>query len=147
MNSEEKGVSANFPPGLEPVRAPAGAPDISIDVEAGEAPPAYRAPVRLIALIVGLAACWLAQGLLVPILLAMLLALLANPLVTRLCNWWIPRWIGSLLVVVGGLVLSVWLASLLVAPAADWLKQAPTELRSAGRRQSVRKPTDLGPWA
>jgi predicted PurR-regulated permease PerM len=94
-----------------------------------EAPEPYRAPVRLFALVVGLAACWLAQDLLVPILLAMLLALLANPLVTKLSKWWIPRWIGSLDVVVGGLVLSIWLASLLIGPAAGWIKQAPTQLR------------------
>jgi predicted PurR-regulated permease PerM len=98
--------------------------------EADAAPaPSYRVPVRIIAVIVGLAACWLARGLLIPIMLAMLLALLANPLVTRLCRLWIPRWLGSLVVVVGGLVLSVWLASLLVGPAADWVKQAPAQLR------------------
>ena len=91
--------------------------------------PSYQVPVRIIAFIVGLAACWLARDLLVPIMLAMLLALLANPLVTRLCRWWLPRWLGSLLVVVGGLVLSVWLAGLLIGPAADWVKQAPAQLR------------------
>jgi len=94
-----------------------------------EAPPPYRAPVRLIALIVSLAACWLASSLLIPVMLAMLMALLSNPMVKRLQKMWIPRWLGSLLVVVGGLALSVWLASLLIGPAADWVKQAPTELR------------------
>jgi predicted PurR-regulated permease PerM len=91
--------------------------------------PSYAVPVRIIAFIVGLAACWLARDLLIPIMLAMLIALLANPLVTRLCKLWIPRWLGSLLVVVGGLVLSVWLAGLLIGPAADWVKQAPAQLR------------------
>jgi len=100
-----------------------------LEIEVEEAPPAYRAPVRLIAVIVSLAACWLASGLLIPVMMAMLLALLANPLVTRLRRLWIPRWLGSLFVVVGGLVLSVWLAGLLIGPAADWVKQAPTELR------------------
>ncbi len=94
-----------------------------------EPAPSWRAPVRLIAVIVSFAACWLARDLLIPVMLAMLIALLANPLVSRLCRLWIPRWLGSLLVVVGGLVLSVWLAGLLVAPATDWVKQAPTELR------------------
>jgi predicted PurR-regulated permease PerM len=98
------------------------------EVEAAPAP-SYRVPVRIIALVVGLAACWLARGLLIPVMLAMLLALLANPLVTRLCRLWLPRWLGSMLVVVGGLVLSLWLAGLLVGPAADWIKQAPAQLR------------------
>jgi predicted PurR-regulated permease PerM len=113
-------------PLVEPVRAVPMAP---LEIEVEEAPPAYRAPVRLIALIISLAACWLASDLLIPIMLAMLLALLANPLVTRLKRLWVPRWIGALFVVVGGLVLSVWLAGLLIGPAADWVKQAPTELR------------------
>ena len=91
--------------------------------------PAERGAVRLIALIFGLAACWLARDLLVPVMLAMLLALLGNPLVTRLTRIWIPRWIGALVIVLGGLALAVTLASLLVGPATDWIKQAPAELR------------------
>jgi predicted PurR-regulated permease PerM len=115
------------PIGVEPSAPVTAEAPLAVEVE--EAPPAYRAPVRLIALIVSLAACWLASGLLIPVMLAMLLALLANPVVTRLHRMWIPRWLGSLIVVVGGLALSVWLASLLIGPAADWVKQAPTELR------------------
>jgi predicted PurR-regulated permease PerM len=115
------------PIGVEP--AEPALPEAPLEVELEEAPPPYRAPVRLIALIVSLAACWLASSLLIPVMLAMLLALLANPLVTRLRRLWIPRWLGSLVVVVGGLVMAVWLSSLLIGPAADWVKQAPTELR------------------
>jgi predicted PurR-regulated permease PerM len=105
------------------------APEAPLEVVLEAEPPPYRAPVRLIALIVSLAACWLASDLLIPVMLAMLLALLANPMVTRLRKIWIPRWLGSLVVVVGGLVMTVWLSSLLIGPAADWVKQAPTELR------------------
>ena len=97
--------------------------------EAEDTPRSGRGALTVIALVLGLAACWLARDLLVPIMLAMMLALLANPLVTRMHKLWIPRWIGSLLIVVGGLALGVWLASLLVGPATDWVKQAPTELR------------------
>ena len=93
------------------------------------APPSGQGAVYLIALIFSLAACWLARDLLVPVMLAMLLALLANPLVTRLNKLWIPRWLGALVVVLGGLALAVSLASLLVSPATDWIKQAPNELR------------------
>jgi predicted PurR-regulated permease PerM len=109
-----------------------------------EQPAPYRAPVRLIALVVGLAGCWLAQDLLVPIMLGMLLALLGNPMVTRLNRLWIPRWIGSLVVVVGGLVLSIWLASLLIGPAADWMKQAPAQLRElAPKIKKLTRQVDL----
>ncbi len=85
--------------------------------------------LRFIALMLGLGACWLARDLLVPVMLAMMLALLGNPLVTRLTHRWFPRWLAALGVVLGGLVLSVWLSSLLISPASDWVKQAPTELR------------------
>ena len=115
------------PIGVEPVTP--DTPDAPLEVVIEAEPPPYRAPVRLIALIVSLAACWLASALLIPVMLAMLLALLANPMVTRLRKVWIPRWLGSLVVVVGGLVMTVWLSSLLIGPAADWVKQAPTELR------------------
>ena len=94
-----------------------------------QAPRSGRGALTVIALVLGLAACWLARDLLVPIMLAMMLALLANPLVSRMKTLWIPRWIGAMLVVVGGLALGVWLASLLVGPATDWVRQAPTELR------------------
>lgn len=87
------------------------------------------APLRFIALLMGLGACYLARDLLVPVMLAMLLALLGNPLVTRLTHMHIPRWLAALGVVLGGLVLAVWLSSLLISPASDWMKQAPTELR------------------
>lgn len=105
---------------------------LASSVLAAERPPSAptgRGPLRLIAVILSLAACWLASDLLVPVMLAMLLALLANPLVTRLNRLWIPRWIGAMVVVLGGLALSIWLAGLLVAPATEWIKQAPTELR------------------
>lgn len=97
--------------------------------ETDDAPAPGRGAVRLIAFIFSLAACWLARDLLIPIMLAMLMALLANPLVTRLSKIWIPRWIGSLVVVIGGLALAVGLASLLIGPATAWVKQAPAELR------------------
>jgi predicted PurR-regulated permease PerM len=116
-------------PGVVPEIVAAAAPEVVVPAPPEDAPASGLGAVRLIALIFGLAACWLARDLLVPIMLAMLLALLANPLVTRLNKMWVPRWLGALTVVLGALTLSVWLASLLVVPATDWVKQAPTELR------------------
>jgi len=93
------------------------------------APTAHWGAVHLLALIVFVAACWAASGLLVPVLLALFLALLANPLVARLRRLHIPRWIGAIFVVFGGLALAVALTSQLVAPATDWMQKAPRELR------------------
>jgi predicted PurR-regulated permease PerM len=85
--------------------------------------------VRLLAVLAFFATCWLAQELIVPVMLAMFLALIANPMVTRLRRWRLPRWLGAMMVVMGGLAAAVFLASLLVGPATDWVRQAPTELR------------------
>lgn len=98
--------------------------------EAEPAPPtANWSAVHLLALIVFIAACWAARGLIVPILLALFLALIANPMVTRLHKLYIPRWIGAIFVVFGGLALAVALVSQLVEPASDWVQRAPRELR------------------
>lgn len=97
--------------------------------EADHAPPRAAGSIRLLALLAGLGACWAASDLLIPVMLALFLALVANPMVTRLRQFWLPRWLGALAVVLGGLAAAVFLASLLVGPAAVWVKQAPTELR------------------
>jgi predicted PurR-regulated permease PerM len=93
--------------------------------------PAARAAgaASVLAVFAFLAICWAAKDLLVPVMLAAFLAAVANPLVKRLCKFWIPRWVGALGVVFGGLVITVFLASQLVGPAATWVKKAPTELR------------------
>jgi predicted PurR-regulated permease PerM len=85
--------------------------------------------VRLLAVLAFFATCWLASDLLVPVMLAMFLALVANPMVTRLHRLRAPRWLAAFIVVVGGLAVAIFLASLLVGPASNWVRQAPTELR------------------
>ncbi len=92
-------------------------------------PTSHWRAVHLLALLVVVAAFWAARDLLVPVLLALFLALIANPVVTRLCRWRVPRWIGAFFVVFGGVVLAITLASQLVAPASDWFQKAPRELR------------------
>ena len=91
--------------------------------------PAKSGALTLLALLTLFGVCWAASDLLIPVTLALFLALVANPLVSRLHRWWIPRWLGALAVVFGGLAAGVFLASLLVGPASDWIVQAPTELR------------------
>src|SRR6185369_8078581 len=97
-------------------------PDPQNDVNAAPltaeivAKPAARAAgaAWILAVLAFLTICWAAKDLLVPVMLAAFLAAVANPLVKRLCRFWIPRWVGALTVVVGGLVMTVYLASLLV---------------------------------
>ena len=85
--------------------------------------------VHLLALLVAVAACWAARELVVPVLLALFLALVANPLVTRLERIHVPRWIGAFFVVIGGVALAVTIVSQAVAPATEWMQRAPRELR------------------
>lgn len=92
---------------------PAGNPpgsERAIEPPEPDEPASGLGAVRVIAVIFSLAACWLARDLLVPMMLGMMFALLGNPLVSRLARIWIPRWLGSLVVVLGGLVLAVWLS-------------------------------------
>ena len=60
--------------------------------------------VHLLALLVAIAACWAARELVVPVLLGLFLALVANPIVRRLERIRVPRWIGAFFVVIGGVL-------------------------------------------
>jgi predicted PurR-regulated permease PerM len=85
--------------------------------------------------------CYLAQELLIPVILAMLISLLLSPVVTLLERWRLPRAIGSLLVlaiVVAGFTTSV---VRLAQPARDWVSNAPATIQTLQMRfQSFREP-------
>ncbi len=104
--------------------APAVTDDTAVEVQESG-----FGPLHLLALLAVLFTCWAARDLLVPVMLAMFFALVANPVVRRLRKLWVPRWIGSLAAVFGGLAASIFLASLLIGPATDWVRQVPTELK------------------
>lgn len=72
---------------------------------------------------------WLAQGLVLPVLLAMFFALIGNPIIRLLRRLWIPRFLAALLVLCGGLLLAGALGNQLVEPAGEWMRQAPKELK------------------
>jgi len=72
---------------------------------------------------------WAAQDLLLPILLGMFFALVANPIIRLLKRLWVPRFIAALVVVVGGLAGAGALGSQLIVPAGDWFRDVPRELR------------------
>ena len=119
-------VTAPARMGVAPAAAPTAEPT---PAPPPELPTAHWGPVHLLAVVVFVAGCWAAKELLVPVLLAVFLALVAIPLVTRLHRWHVPRWIGAFFVVFGGLALAITIAGQLVAPASEWLQKAPTELR------------------
>jgi predicted PurR-regulated permease PerM len=107
----------------------AAAPTQPESAPVAASPAANWGPVHLLAALVFVAGCWAGRELLVPILLAMFLALVATPVIEHLRRIRIPRWISAFIVVFGGLALALMLASQLVAPAADWIQKAPKEFQ------------------
>lgn len=123
-------------PAEPPARPVAAAPPVAATADAAptatDSPRPFarsRSAIVFMAVLLALYTCFLAQGLIVPVLIAAFLALCGNPIVSRLHRLRIPRWISSLAVVCGGLAAAVLLGSMMLAPAADWLREAPTELR------------------
>jgi predicted PurR-regulated permease PerM len=72
---------------------------------------------------------WAAQDLLLPVLLGMFFALVGNPIIRLLQRILVPRFIGALLVLVLGITGTVLLAQQLVAPAGEWVRQVPAQMR------------------
>nr|WP_245622511.1 AI-2E family transporter [Pseudoxanthomonas dokdonensis] len=84
---------------------------------------------------------WIAQGVLLPILLAMFFALIGNPIIRLLGKLWVPRFLAALLVLVGGLSVAVVLANQLTTPAMEWFREAPREMRNlAPKLRELTKP-------
>jgi len=84
---------------------------------------------------------YLAQDLLLPVLLAMFFALVGNPIIRLLRRLWIPRFIGALLVLGLGMFSTYMLARELVTPGAEWVREVPKELRDlAPKLRSLTKP-------
>ena len=98
---------------------------------------------QVIALILTLAACRLARGLLAPLLLAVLTAVALAPLVRALSRL-LPRWIAAAIVVTtiaGGLGATAWMLSDEVAAFSrrlpDMVRDVRSAIQSASPRQSL----------
>jgi len=84
---------------------------------------------------------WAAQALILPVLLAMFFALIGNPIIRLLQRLRIPRFVGALLVLVLGIYSAVMLGRELVAPAGEWIREAPREMRElAPKLRNLAKP-------
>lgn len=79
---------------------------------------------------------WAAQGVVLPVLLAMFLALVGNPLIRGLRRLHVPRFLAALLVLLGGIAGAGLLGQQLLAPAVDWMQEAPRQMRQVGRELS-----------
>lgn len=105
--------------------AEAGAPAVA---EQTSRPPSSAAALVLACLAVGFV-LWAAQGLIVPILLAMFFALLGNPIIRMLRRVYVPRFIGAVAVLSAALASAVLMGNLLAGPAADVFSELPRQVR------------------
>ena len=84
---------------------------------------------------------WAAQALILPVLLAMFFALVGNPIIRLLQRIWIPRFLGALMVLVLGIAAIFLLGRQLVTPAAEWIRQVPSQMHDlAPKLRTLAKP-------
>lgn len=103
-------------------------------------PRSSTAAVVIATVLVG-AVLWAADDLVVPILLAMFLALVGNPIIRMLQRLYVPRFLGATAVLAGGLASAFLLGNLLVEPAGEWVRQMPKEMRQmAPKLRAMAKP-------
>lgn len=91
--------------------------------------PRSSAASAIVATIALFGALWLAQGVILPVLLAVFFALIGNPIIRGLRRLWIPRMVGALIVLVGGLLATGLLVNQLIEPAGEWMRELPREIR------------------
>ncbi|RYZ72575.1 MAG: AI-2E family transporter, partial [Lysobacteraceae bacterium] len=104
-------------------------PDPAATPRAGRPRPrASSALVVLATLAVGYT-LWVAQDLLLPVLLAMFFALVGNPIIRVLRRLHVPRFVSAIVLVIGGITGTVLLGNQLIVPAGDWIRDVPKELR------------------
>ncbi len=124
------------------ISANAGEPPMSAAASAEHAPrPRASAAQILLATVAVLFILWATRDLLIPLLLAMFFALIGNPIIRFLKRLYLPRFLGALLVLAGGLAAAGLLANQLIEPASTWVHQAPTQLRElAPKLRALMKP-------
>ena len=132
-----------------PPPLPAAADDNAPLDEGGELPPSpppqprprsSSAALVLATLAVGFT-LWAAQELVLPILLAMFFALIGNPIIRGLQRVYVPRFLGALLVLLGGLFAAGALGNQLIEPAGEWIRQVPREMKQvAPKLRDLYKP-------
>ena len=107
-------------------------PDLPPPAGSSGAPPRPRAPTAVLVLAVLAVGftLWAAQGLILPVLLAMFFALVGNPILRLLRRLYIPRFLAALLVISIGFGGTVLLVEQLVQPATEWVRDAPRGIRS-----------------
>ena len=95
--------------------------DVAIETAEVSEPPRPRASTAVVVLatIAVVTVAWVAQGVVLPILLAIFLSLVGNPIIRAMRKLFIPRALAAILVVAGGLTLTGVLVAQLIEPAKE----------------------------
>lgn len=106
--------------------------EAQVTIESEEAveqprPRASMAVLVLATIAVG-AVAWLAQSVILPVLLAIFLSLIGNPIIRALRKLYLPRALAAILVVTGGLTLTGVLVAQLIEPAKEWAHDVPKQV-------------------
>jgi predicted PurR-regulated permease PerM len=84
---------------------------------------------------------YLAQDLLLPVLLAAFFALVGNPIIRLLRKLWIPRFVSAILVLGLGMFGAYSLGRELIQPGAEWVREVPKQMRDlAPKLRNLTKP-------
>ena len=103
--------------------------EAEVTIEADSAPeqirPRASGAMVVLATLAVVAVAWVAQGVILPVLLAIFLSLIGNPIIRGLRKLFIPRALAAILVVAGGLALTGVLVAQLITPAKEWAHDVP----------------------
>jgi len=121
-------------------RAPPAEPTpLNADVPAPPPSPSFvlaqaSSALTVLAVIAVIAVIDLAASLLLPILVAALLAILLNPAVRGLSQRWLPRWLAALLVLAGALAMLGFAGNQLYEPAMEAATNSPRTAQQFKKR-------------
>jgi len=88
--------------------------------------------------VLGIAGLQFASSLLVPIVVAVLLTLLLNPLVRSMCRYGVAEPVAAGIIVFGTVILIAASVVVLAGPATEWLRQAPATMhRVEGKLRAI----------
>jgi predicted PurR-regulated permease PerM len=93
-----------------------------------------RLPLRILMLLAIGATLVLARALVIPLVLAGFIALALNPIVAGLRRIYVPRPVGALLIMIALVAVLAGASIGISAPAAKWVRDAPTILHEAGAK-------------
>lgn len=93
-----------------------------------------RGPLILISVLLTGAALWAAQAIVVPTVMAVVLALVLTPIVARLEAWHLPTSVATFVVVLIAAAMLAGTALALAPGVADWMRRAPEISRTVERK-------------